>query len=60
MNGEMMSYDEASEFLGILKNTLYCMVSRQQIPHFRLGPRFVRFRRCELEEWLDARAVKSR
>lgn len=35
------------------------MVRRHEIPHVRLGPRFVRFDREELERWLSERSVAS-
>lgn len=57
MTIEMMNYDEAAEYLGVLKGTLYCMVSRRRIPHVRLGPRLVRFRRTELENWLETKSI---
>jgi len=57
MSAEMMSYDDAAEYLRMKMGTLYCMVSRRRIPHVRLGPRLVRFRRADLEAWLEARSV---
>ena len=52
MDSKMMGYAEAAEFLGVPKGTLYSLVSRGRIPHYRIGPRFVRFRQEELEQWL--------
>ncbi len=40
----ILSYDDAAEFLGICKGTLYALVSQRRIPHVRIGPRLVRFR----------------
>ncbi len=60
MTAEMMSYDDAAKYLRMQKGTLYCMVSRRRIPHVRLGPRLVRFRRADLEAWLEARSVGCR
>ncbi len=52
-----LTYQQAQKRLSIPLPTLYSMVSRLQIPHYRLGPRFVRFREDELEDWLLARRV---
>ena len=49
-----MTYNEASEYLNLKVGTLYCLVSRKQIPHLRLGGRLVRFRRADLDAWLVA------
>lgn len=58
MQKTILSYAEAAELLGIVRNTLYSMVRRKRIPHVRLGSRLVRFRRAELEAWMEARSVK--
>lgn len=54
---ENLNYDEASQFTGISKNTLYAKVSRKEIPHIRLGGRLVRFSRSELEAWINQHRV---
>ena len=51
------TYSEVSEMLGIKVGTLYSLVSRQRIPHVRLGRRFVRFPEKELREWALAHFV---
>lgn len=56
---EWLSYDALSEWLGIPKPTLYSKVSRKEIPHHRISRRLVRFRRAEIETWLQAREVRS-
>lgn len=54
-----LSYLEASRLTGLPCSTLYSLVSRHAIPHFRIGPRLVRFDRAELEQWLSARHVPA-
>jgi excisionase family DNA binding protein len=54
---EYLSYQQVSSAYGIGLSTLYSMVRRKQIPHVRIGPRFVRFRRSELDAWLNERSV---
>jgi excisionase family DNA binding protein len=45
-------YKEAAIILKLPVSTLYSLVRRKQIPHFRLGPRTVRFSRREIAGWL--------
>ena len=54
---EMISYAEASEFLGVPVGTLYAWVHARRIPHVRLGSRMVRFRLDALKEWVAIRDV---
>lgn len=48
-----LSYQEASNFLGIGLNTLYGLVHKRSIPFIRIGPRFVRFSKPDLQQWLS-------
>ncbi|MGQ0506758.1 MAG: helix-turn-helix domain-containing protein [Myxococcaceae bacterium] len=54
---EMLNYPDAARLLGVCVGTLYCWVHERRIPHVRLGPRLVRFRRAELDGWLAERHV---
>lgn len=56
---EMLGYIEAAALLGVPIGTVYAWVSRHRIPHVRLGPRLVRFRRSEIERWIEARHVPA-
>ncbi len=47
-----VGYSQASQMLGIPRGTLYSLVNRQTIPHFRIGPRNVRFSLSDLENWM--------
>lgn len=53
----LLTYQEVQAEFAIAKGTLFCWVHKRLIPHVRLGPRTVRFRRRELRRWLDQRAV---
>ncbi|MEM9113971.1 MAG: helix-turn-helix domain-containing protein [Myxococcota bacterium] len=53
----MLGYAECSNLTGLAVGTLYSLVYRHQIPHYRLGRRLVRFRRTEIERWLEDRQV---
>jgi excisionase family DNA binding protein len=54
-SAEIGGYDLAETVTGIKRSSLYAMVHHRQIPHIRVGRRCVRFRRRDLEAWLDAR-----
>ncbi|MBI3183142.1 MAG: helix-turn-helix domain-containing protein [Myxococcales bacterium] len=54
---EMLNYADAARMIGVPVGTLYSWVGRQQIPHVRLGPRLVRFRRAEIDAWLAQKHV---
>lgn len=54
MTLSLLGYSEVATLLGIKPNTLYSMVHRNQIPHYRFGPRTVRFNEAELLDWLNA------
>ena len=56
---EMLGYHDAAAMLGVPVGTVYAWVSRRRIPHVRLGPRLVRFRRGELERWIEVRRVPA-
>lgn len=49
---EVLSADQAAEFLHIAKQTLYSMTSRRKIPFYKNGKKIL-FRRGDLEEWLN-------
>ena len=57
--GEIISVPEASEFLGVHRNTLYKLIREGEIPAFRLitGGRW-KFRRHDLEQWLEDRTAR--
>lgn len=46
-----MGVEEAAEYLGYAKETLYTKVSRDEIPHTKVG-KFLRFDPDELDQWI--------
>lgn len=56
----LLTYKEVQSEFSLPRGTLFFWVHNHQIPHLRLGPRTVRFRRSELRRWLDQRAVAPR
>jgi excisionase family DNA binding protein len=47
---------EASEYLGITENALYCMVYRRQIPFVKIGKR-LRFDKIDLDKWIEKQKI---
>lgn len=52
---QLLDTKEAAEFLGISKHTLYEWVIQKKIHHIKVG-RLTKFRRRDLEEWLNKRS----
>ena len=48
---ELWDIRRASQYLGIKRSTLYAMIERKEIPHYRIG-RLARFRQAEIDAWL--------
>ncbi len=55
--GDLLNYRQAARYLSMPLGSLYHRVSRRQIPHLRLSARSVRFRKSELDLWLEQRRV---
>ena len=49
---EVMDIRQASDYLGIIPDTLYKYASEAVIPAFKLGNRW-RFKKSRLDEWMD-------
>lgn len=49
---EVMDVREASQYLGISKETLYKYLMQDQIPAFKLGNRW-RFKKAVLDRWME-------
>ena len=64
---EVMGIREASEYLGVSRETLYKYVMGERIPAFKLGNRW-KFKKTVLDRWMERqstqregrRAAKSR
>ena len=55
----LLTMDEASEYLGISKLTLYGWVSARKLGFVKVG-RLVKFKQQDLEKWIDQHTVKAR
>jgi excisionase family DNA binding protein len=54
---EVWTVKDLAEYLRCHTSTLYRLVNRGEIPHFRLGSD-IRFRRPLIERWLDKQPGK--
>jgi excisionase family DNA binding protein len=50
---------EAADYLRLARQTLYNMVSQGEIPFLKAG-RALRFRKSELDAWLESSAAKAK
>lgn len=57
MSDELMTPVEVAGFLRKSRSWVYAACERGEVPHVRIG-RDLRFRRAELERWLEAQARK--
>ncbi len=48
---ELWDIGRLSQYLGVKRSTLYTMIERKEIPHYRIG-RLARFRPAEIDAWL--------
>ncbi|MCM1517570.1 MAG: helix-turn-helix domain-containing protein [Pseudoflavonifractor sp.] len=54
---EFLSMDEAAQYTGIAKNTLYKMTHNRQIPYSKPSGKLCFFRRSDLEAWMMSNPV---
>ncbi|MGD0128840.1 MAG: helix-turn-helix domain-containing protein [Terriglobia bacterium] len=55
---EVMDIREASEYLGVSRETLYKYVSDERIPAFKLGNRW-KFKKTLLDRWMEMESTQS-
>lgn len=56
---KLLTMDEASEYLGISKLTLYGWVSARKLGFVKVG-RLVKFKQEHLDKWIGQHTVKAR
>jgi len=56
----LMTYDEAAKYLRISKRTLQRIVARNLITHIPFPSGIVRFRKSDLDDWLEKHTVKAK
>ena len=55
---EVMDIREASEYLGVSRETLYKYVFDERIPAFKLGNRW-KFKKTLLDRWMEMQSTQS-
>ncbi len=56
---EVLTSNEAANYMGISKSHLYKLTMRQEIPHFKPTGKVVYFNRAEIEQWLQNNRVAT-
>lgn len=56
---EVLTADEAVEYTGISKSTLYKLTMRRVIPHSKPNGKVLFFNRRELEQWMMSNPVAT-
>lgn len=51
--------EEAAEYLGLSRQTIYNKCSLGQLPHYKSPSGLLRFRRSELDEWMRGQPVEK-
>ena len=51
---EVLTADEAANYMGISKSYLYKLTMNKTIPHYKPMGKMVYFNRLELEQWLQS------
>ncbi|MCJ7503388.1 MAG: helix-turn-helix domain-containing protein [Acidobacteriia bacterium] len=54
---EVMDIREASEYLGVSRETLYKYVYEERIPAFKLGNRW-KFKKTVLDPWMEKQSTQ--
>ena len=55
---EVMGMREASDYLGVSRETLYKYLSEGRIPGFKLGNRW-KFKKTVLDRWMEAQSSQE-
>lgn len=56
---EVLTSDEAAQYMGISKSYLYKLTMRGAVPHYKPMGKMCYFNRMELEQWLQQNRVAS-
>ncbi|HBO84013.1 MAG: hypothetical protein A2073_03645 [Deltaproteobacteria bacterium GWC2_42_11] len=58
MKTEWLDIKGLSLYFNIKEKTLYYLVARGQIPHYRIG-KIIRFKKCDIDFWIEGKKAKS-
>ena len=54
---EVMDIREASDYLGVSRETLYKYIYEERIPAFKLGNRW-KFKKTVLDRWMERQSIR--
>lgn len=57
---EVLTLEEASDFLGLSKSQLYKLTRTNAIPHYKPSGKYIYFDRAELIEWVKRNPIKTK
>lgn len=52
LSKEILTLEEAADFLSLSKSAIYKLTSRKEIPYYNPGGKKIFFKRTELENWI--------
>lgn len=55
----MLTFDEACQYLGVSESLLYKLTSTKDVPHFKPRGKMLYFSKTELDAWLSQNPVKT-
>lgn len=58
-NKEVLTSDEAAQYMGVSKSTLYKWTMGRVVPHYKPQGKLCFFNRLELEKWLQSNRVST-
>lgn len=56
---EVMTSEEAAQYLGIRLSHLYRLTMRKEIPHYKPRGKIMYFRRAELDNWVLSNRIPT-
>lgn len=58
MTDEILTLPEVAQLLKVAEKTVYTMAQKAELPAFKVGGQW-RFRRTDLDAWIDAKTRRS-
>lgn len=55
---DFLTVAQAAQFLSLSRHALYELIKTNKIPHYKFGPRGIRFTRSDLESWVATRRIE--
>jgi excisionase family DNA binding protein len=56
---ELLNVSDVAAVLGVRRMWVYAHAASGDLPHLRIG-RFIRFRRADLDDWLQTREARPK